>query len=283
MPPFRLLHIGMLATALVGLSACSGAGRRTGPAVAAPPLEPEAAQPDSLADAAGAEPAPYIGAQSLQIHYDLRHTTDPVNNPQDFPSLTFKSFRGLEFGSFLLKMEADLNGSRGNVSQVYTEITQTLKFWEPPVFLHLQYTGGLGLFEFDGGVGGYHLDNAYLAGAARPFPWMGGWGSAYLAYRHTNTPDPSHDLQFALYWGRTFGNGLDIGSTVTGWTQDRNRGDEWTAGQSGKRASVLIETQLWYGNVGRLSVGTETNVSYNVYVIDGRVKVYPTLGVRYAF
>jgi hypothetical protein len=81
-----------------------------------------------------------------------RHTVDSRNNPRNFPALTFKSFKGLEFGSFLLKMEVNLDGSRNNASKIYTEVSQTLRFWKPSLFLHLEYTGGLGLSS--GGTGG---------------------------------------------------------------------------------------------------------------------------------
>src|ERR1700736_6629708 len=100
--------------------------------------------------------APPAKAQEVQLHYDWRHSVDPRNNARNFPALTFKDFKSMEFGSFLIKVEADFNGSRNNVSKfyseisqtlkfwdiskVYSEISQTLKFWDPSVFLHLEYT-----------------------------------------------------------------------------------------------------------------------------------------------
>jgi hypothetical protein len=219
-------------------------------------------------------------AQDLQIHYDWRHTVDPRNNPANFPSLTFKGFKSLEFGSFLLKLEADLNGSRRNLSKVYLELSQTLRFWKPPVFLHLGYTGGLGLS--DGGAGGYYLDNAYLIGAAHPFQWQRSWGSAYLAYKFTNLPQPSHDPQVSLYWGKA-GQRWAFAATGVFWTQDRNRGDAWTATLSGKRCSLLVENEIWYAAVTHLSLGSEIRLSTNVYATDGRLLVYPTVGIRYLF
>ena len=130
-------------------------------------------------------------AQDLQLHYDWRHTFDPRNNPDNFPSLVFKSYRSLSFGSFLLKLEGELNGSRHNLSKVYVEVSQTLRFWKPALYLHAEYTGGLGMLG--GGTGGYYLDNAYILGAAHPFPWLGSWGNIYLAYKRSNFPRPSHD------------------------------------------------------------------------------------------
>jgi hypothetical protein len=226
----------------------------------------------------GALPA---GAQEVQLHYDWRHSVDPRNNARNFPALTFKDFKSMEFGSFLIKVEADLNGSRNNVSKVYSEISQTLKFWGPSVFLHLEYTGGIGLF--DAASGGYYLDNAYLVGAAHPFRWEGSWASTYLAYKHTNFTRASHDPQFSIYWGKGFFSSWDFASTAVMWTQNKNHGDASTGSLSGKRFSFLSENEIWYKVAPRISVGSETRISVNVYATDHKLHVYPTIGGRYQF
>jgi hypothetical protein len=220
-------------------------------------------------------------AQDLQLHYDWRHTIDPRNNPRDFPALTFKSFKAMGFGSFLLKLEANLDGAQHNVSKGYVEVSQTLRFWKAPVFALAEYTGGLGLF--DGGGGGYSIANAYIIGAAYPFQWNGGWTNVSLGYKHTNFQRASHDPQMTLYWGRPLGRRWAFASTGVLWTQSQNQGDDFTAKLSGKRASFLLENELWWRAVGLVSVGSEVRVSRNVYATDGRLLVYPTLGVRYLF
>jgi hypothetical protein len=220
-------------------------------------------------------------AQDLQLHYDWRHTVDPRNNARDFPALSFKSFKALEFGSFLLKLEANLDGEHHNVSQGYLEVSQTVRFWKAPVYALGEYTGGLGLF--DRASGGYYIANAYLVGGAYPFKWNGGWASASLAYKHTNFPRPSHDPQATLYWGRALGTRWTFASTGVFWTENRNHGDDFTATLTGKRDAVLIESEIWWRAVGVVSVGSEVRLSRNVYATDGRALVYPTLGVRYLF
>ena len=225
---------------------------------------------------------PRVGdAQELQLHYDWRHATDPRNNARNFPSITFKAFKALAFGSFLLKLEADLDGSRHNVSKGYMEISQTLRFWSAPIYVLGEYSGGLGLF--DGGGGGYYLANAYHVGAAYPFKLGGGFGNASLAYRYANLSPASHDPQASLYWGRTFGERWAFASTGVLWSQNQNRGDEPTRGLTGKRGSLLVENELWWRAAGLVSVGSNVRVSRNVYATDGRLLVYPTLGIRYRF
>jgi hypothetical protein len=86
-----------------------------------------------------------------------------------------------------------------------------------------------------------------------------------------------------LYWGRPLGRRWAFASTGVLWTQNQNQGDDFTAKLSGKRASFLLENEIWWRAVGLVSVGSEVRVSRNVYATDGRVLVYPTLGVRYLF
>jgi hypothetical protein len=222
-----------------------------------------------------------VHPQELQLHYDWRHTTDPRNNARNFPSLAFKSFKALPFGSFLLKLEADLDGTRHNVSKGYMEISQTMRFWSAPIYVLTEYSGGLGVF--DGGGGGFYLDNAYHMGVSHPFPWRGGFANVSLAYRYANLPRASHDPQATLYWGRALGSRWSFASTSVLWTQNRNRGDERTAGLTGKRGSFLVENEIWWRAAGLVWAGSNVRVSRNVYAGDGRVVFYPTLGLRYAF
>jgi len=222
-----------------------------------------------------------VSAQDLQLHYDWRHSVDPRNNARNFPALTFKAFKAQEFGSFLLKLEANLDGTRHNVSKGYLEVSQTVRFWKAPVYALVEYTGGLGLF--DDASGGYYLANAYIVGAAYPFQWNGGWANVSLGYKHTNFPRPSHDPQATIFWGRSLGKRGAFASTGVFWAQNRNHGDDFTTGLTGKRGSFLVENELWWRAVGLVSVGSEIRVSRNVYATDGRLLVYPTVGVRYLF
>ena len=72
-------------------------------------------------------------------------------------------------------------------------------------------------------------------------------------------------------------------STAVFWSQNRNRGDDYTSGLPGKRRSFLVENELWWRAAKLISVGSEIRVSRNVYASDGRLLVYPTLGLRYQF
>src|ERR1700712_1489590 len=81
-------------------------------------------------------------AQSLQLHYDLRHTIDPKHNPQNLPTLFFEYFKTqtdtssfIKPGSFLFKVETDMLGDKNNIGKAYIQATQTFSFWNPKIFI----------------------------------------------------------------------------------------------------------------------------------------------------
>src|SRR5579864_4141161 len=108
-------------------------------------------------------------AQNVQVLYDLRHTVDPVRNTKNYPTLYFEYFKeqdsGKAFikpGAFLFKMQSDLMGSSDNIGKTYVQVTQTLRFWAPRIFLHFSYSGGLGVTEPK--QYSYYILNTYAVG-----------------------------------------------------------------------------------------------------------------------
>jgi hypothetical protein len=220
-------------------------------------------------------------AQTIQVGYDLRHSVDPEHNGRDFVTASFETFESLTYGSVLLKVDADLSGRNGNLGKLYAQISHSLKFWDFPVLLHLEYSGGLGFVGETANA--FHITNTYSVGAAYPFPLFGSWASTFLAYRFTNFDQPSHDAIYSFWWGRNLGKRVSVTAYFVLWTVNRNRGDEWTAGLSGKKLSGLGEPQVWF-NVSQLfAVGSEVRLYYQVFDYDQRFQVYPTVAAKYQF
>jgi hypothetical protein len=44
-----------------------------------------------------------LSAQNLQLHYDLRHTVDPDQNPHNFPALYYEYFKARDSGHAFIK------------------------------------------------------------------------------------------------------------------------------------------------------------------------------------
>ena len=212
--------------------------------------------------------------------YDVRHTTDPADNPGNFPVVELKGFFPLSFGSFLFKEEIDLDGTRKNQSEVYSELDQSVKLghatlWGSPLSLHLGYSGGLGVFN--DAAGGYYVQNAYTAGPEYGFRVAGAYCDVYAALRYTDSTRPSYDPMVSFWVGKFF---LDyrflVANSVEAWTA-------YAAPGSGKIASWEIESEVWYKVARNLSVGTYVRTTRNVYALSNRWVIYPSFGVKYSF
>lgn len=174
-------------------------------------------------------------AQNFQMHYDFRHSVDPDLNAANFPSFSFEYFKQIDTvgtGSFLFKLQADLKGKKNNPGQVFMQVSQSLRFWRPKIYLSLAYSGGLGVTTDSFG---FYLTNSYGVGIAYPFQWKGAWLATNLLVRYNAFEKPSFDPQFTFYFGRGFLNYkiFTAGSFVF-WTENRDQGNEFTAGEPGK-------------------------------------------------
>ena len=222
-----------------------------------------------------------VQAQQLQLHYDLRHSIDPQHNRRNFPSLSFEYFKGDTTGSFLFKMQTDLNGEKSNPGQLFLQVSKSVRFWRPKVYLSLNYSGGLGVAPPSYG---FYIANAFAAGPAYPFQWKGAWLSANLSYRYTAFAKPSHDVQFNFYFGKGFLNYkiLAAGSIVA-WTQNRNLGTDETKALHGKKFAFFGDPQIWFRIWKSVSVGSRINLYYHVLTPEDKMQIYPTLALKNQF
>lgn len=226
----------------------------------------------------------HMFSQNLQVHYDVRHTLDPKVNPTNFPSFTFEYFKNIDTvgaGSFLFKIQADLKGKNNNAGQIFTQLSQTLRFWKPKVYMSLNYSGGIGVTPDSYG---FYLSNSFAVGVSIPFQWKGAWISTSLLYRYNAFDKPSHDPQLIFYFGRGFFNyKLFAGGSFVGWTENRNQGTVDTQGFHGKKVAFFGDPQLWIKVRGGFSVGTRINVFYHLITPNNHVQLYPTIGTKVQF
>lgn len=187
---------------------------------------------------------PSVLAQTLQLGYDLRHSVDPQNNARDFTTFSFETYKSLDYGSLLMKVDADFTGRNNNLGKLYFQISHDLRFWPVPVYLHLEYSGGMGFTgETDAG---YSINNTYSAGAAYPFRLLNSWASTFVAYRYTNFDAPSHDVMYSFWWSKEVLKRVSLTAYFVLWTISKNHGDAWTQHLSGKQFVGLGEPQIWY-------------------------------------
>ncbi len=227
-----------------------------------------------------------VSAQSLQLHYDLRHTADPARNSKNFPTLYFEYFKnqdsGKSFikpGSFLFKMQADFTGERNNMGKFYMQVSQTFRCWRPKIFLNLQYSGGAGITEPK--QYSFYILNTFSAGLSYPFKWRTAWMSAVLNYKYVSYANPSHDVLYTLYWWKgLFNYKAEFSGDFSIWTENKNHGDEFTRQLNGKRWMFFAEPQCWVKIKNQLSAGTRFNINYHVLTTDNVLQVYPSVAIR---
>lgn len=231
--------------------------------------------------------APSRADMSLYGLYDLRHSTDPADNSGNFPVIEMKGFFPLSFGSFFFKEEIDLDGTKHNPSEIYSELDQSIRIGRAtllgsPLMLHLGYSGGLGVFN--DAAGGYYVQNAYAVGLEYGFQLAGAYCDAYAALRYTDAAKPGYDPTIALWAGKYFlGYRLLVANSIEAWTASYDPGNGSAAPRRGKIASWEVESEVWYKIARDLSVGTYIRTTRNVYALSNRWVVYPSVGVRYAF
>lgn len=227
--------------------------------------------------------------QNLQLHYDLRHTTEPKDNPHNFPTLYFEYFKtqdsGKAFikpGSFLFKMEADMQGTQKNIGKGYLQVTQSLRCWRPAVYLSLQYSGGLGVTR--PAQYSYYIANTFAAGAAYSFQWNKVYFSSILYYQVTLYAKPSHDPLFTLYWWKgCFHYRMEIAGDFSIWTANKDQGDDTTIKLPGKLFFFFAEPQIWVNLNKSFALGSKINMYYHVNTPENLLQAYPTAAIKYKF
>jgi hypothetical protein len=221
-------------------------------------------------------------SQNLQLQYDFRHSIDPRNNKSNYPTFAFELFKLMDNGSFFVKTQADFFGEHNNISQFYMQISRDFKFWGPPVFLHLEYNGGMGIAE--GTSYGYYLNNVYLFGIDYPFQWGDDWQSVSFSYRYSILNGPNHDAQVTLYWAKHFWNNKFTfeGSFVL-FTLNRNHGDASTMNLTGKRLLFWGQPQIWFNLDKNLSIGSQITLYYHIYTYSENMLIFPSAAIKYRF
>ena len=228
-----------------------------------------------------------VFSQNIQLHYDFRHSLDPDHNLKNFPTLYFEYFKSqdsgsffLKPGSFLIKIQTDFLGEGNNPGKFYTQVSQSFRFWKPKIYLHLEYSGGLGIAE--PGSYGYYITNGFSLGASHLISRNGGFYNFSLSYRYNNFKRPSNDAMLSFYWWKGFWNyKIELAGDIEVWTQNKNHGDAGTINLTGKIISIFGEPQFWFNVSRKFSLGSKVNLYYHVLTNENIFQVYPTIAFRY--
>lgn len=214
-------------------------------------------------------------AQNIQLHYDFNRSDD--NSKAVFTS-TVEMFKPDKYGStfFFVDMnygEADVKG----VSLSYWEIARSLKFWDGPLALHVEYNAGHGMFTNKNSITGYsgfNINPAWLFGVDYV------WNNANFTrgvtlsamYKSIKDYDKGSFQLTGVWYMHMLNNKVTFSGFADLWRQD--------AFEDGKYV-FLAEPQLWYNVTKNFSVGGEIEFSNNFVSSD--FEVYPTAAIKWNF
>lgn len=229
----------------------------------------------NLATALAVAAAVAASAQNVQLHYDPRHSLHGVG-ARDYLTSTVEMFKPDAAGSTFFFIDMDYNGDQG-IGGAYWEIARDVRFWQPPVAVHVEYNGGL--------AAGYSFGDAWLLGAAyscddAQFTKGISFSINYKYIRKTWDNQP-HNFQLTAAWYLHFARRL---LSFTGFA------DLWRERTAYAGMIFLAEPQLWLNLNGikgvprecKLSAGTEVKCCYNFGGMDG-FYVIPTVAVKWTF
>jgi len=206
--------------------------------------------------------------QNLQFHYDFGKASDNGNDiKRDYFTTTLEFFKPDKLGSTFLFVDIDFNKTGGGASLSYFEIAR--KF-----IIHKK--SGLSLqLEYNDGTPDF-MNSAWLAGFSYPLK-IGKvtihTSILYKAYKNARNPD----AQLTLVWQHQIcKNKLLFKGFIDIWTQDDLLSDD-------KNLVFLSEPQLWYILNEHFSIGSEIEISKNLFTFDGDFEIMPTLALMWTF
>ena len=213
-----------------------------------------------------------VSAQNLQLYYDMGSLANEKLSTRPAARATFEMLAPDKYGSTFILTDANIGS--GGADMVFLEVIRSLKFWDMPLHIHLEYNGGLS--------------------AAHPLHNMGLLGLSYLfsnedhsktlslaaSYKYTHKGATVNSFQLAAYWNVYFAGGLfNTMGFLKYWQEDRGYAKDM----------ILNSNQFWM-NLNKLkgvskdlnlSIGGKLELSQNHYC-EG-FSAIPMVGAKWSF
>ena len=242
-------------------------------------------------------------AQNLQVMYDF-------GGERQYITTTFEMYKADKWGGtfFFVDFYHDGKNHPNNKGMMgtYMEIERALNFWQnsklKDLSAHVEYAGGLGVYNVGDDIFGYNISNAWMFGAEYFFHSKDYRNTLTVAalYKTIIGGKQAVPLQFSLAWGMQdlFNvKGLRFSGFADFWWEENTWSDvngNVIVDENGNpittQFSFITEPQIWYSvgqffNCPNLNIGGEVEMSYNFSGLSQREKFYvnPCLGVKWEF
>ena len=234
-------------------------------------------------------------AQNLQVMYDF-------GGERQYITTTFEMYKADKWGGtfFFVDFYHDGKNAPDNHGMMgtYMEIERSLNFWQnsklKDLSAHVEYAGGLGVYNIGEATFGYNINNTWMFGAEYFFHSKDYRNTLTVAvlYKEIFKKEQMIPMQISLVWGMQdiFNvKGLRFNGFADFWWEE----NVWTytlPPHTVTQFSFITEPQIWY-NVGQFfncpnfNIGGEVEMSYNFSGLSQCKKFYvnPCLGVKWEF
>ena len=211
-------------------------------------------------------------AQNLQLYYDMGSLANDELSSRPAAHATFEMLKPDKFGSTFVLTDAQFNEK--GAEMVFLEVIRSLRFWDNPLHIHLEYNGGLS--------SSHPLQNMGLVGLSYLFSNADHSKTLSLAasYKYSHHVAKPHSFQLAGYWNVYFAGGLfNTMGFLKYWQEDRGYAKDM----------ILNSNQFWmnlnkFKGVSkhlRLSLGGKLELSHNHYC-EG-FSAIPMVGAKWSF
>ena len=242
-------------------------------------------------------------AQNLQVMYDF-------GEERQYITTTFEMYKADKWGGTFFFVDFYHDGknhpNNNGMMGTYMEIERALNFWQnsklKDLSAHVEYAGGLGVYNVGDDIFGYNISNAWMFGAEYFFHSKDYRNTLTVAalYKTIIGGKQAVPLQFSLAWGMQdlFNvKGLRFSGFADFWWEENTWSDvngNVIVDENGNpittQFSFITEPQIWYSvgqffNCPNLNIGGEVEMSYNFSGLSQRDKFYvnPCLGVKWEF
>lgn len=198
-----------------------------------------------------------VSSQNIQI----LHNIESGNNR---PVITLEHFNTDKYGSNYAFTDFEFNGYKGAINTAFVKINRMLNFWDNPLSINFEYTGGLFYTpEFSSSI-----NNVWVVGG--DYQLNSNDYSKILNLKLGYRIEPkikSESYQFSAIWNLNyFNNKISINGFLHNYIQHN-------------KAIIYAEPQIWYNIDKHLSLGGEVRTGYNFNA--PQWKAIPAIGIKY--
>jgi hypothetical protein len=223
-----------------------------------------------------------LQAQNIQLHYDL-------GKDRGYFTSTVEMWKADKWGSTFFFIDMNYDGDNGNtISQAYWEIARAFNIGKSPFAAHIEYDGGLGMFNTNPGYGGFAINSSYLAGLdynmhSADFSKIFTFSALYKYIKDKN----DFAYQLTAVWNMDFfKKKLNFRGFADFWREDNEFPNYDSEGEiistDNTNFVFLTEPQIWYNFTENIALGSEIEMTSNFANVQG-FAINPTIAAKWQF